>query len=97
MWPVFQEGIVTAEVLHTIDVLESLSVSEAENQCLLIAMDYVTKEPRPALFLLTQQLLQVGQVSGKSIIWDWVHRSQLEQAFGSLLHRGPQQLWASPL
>lgn len=68
MWAVFQEGAITPEVLHTIGVLELLSVSQAENQCSLIAMDYISKELRPALFLLTQHVLRVGQASGKPII-----------------------------
>ena len=41
--PGFQEEAVTAENLYAIDVLELLPVSEAGNQCLLIAMDPVTK------------------------------------------------------
>ena len=43
LWPGFEEEAVTVEHLYTVDVLESLPVSEAGNQCLLIAMDPVTK------------------------------------------------------
>lgn len=43
MCPGFQEEAVTAKNLYAIDVLELLPVSEAGNQCLLIAMDPVTK------------------------------------------------------
>ena len=41
--PRFQEEAVTAKNLYAIDVLKLLPVSEAGNQCLLIAMDPVTK------------------------------------------------------
>ena len=43
MCPRFQEEAVTAKNLYAIDVLKLLPVSEAGNQCLLIAVDPVTK------------------------------------------------------
>lgn len=64
MRPGCQDSAVTAENLDALDAPELLPVSEAGNQCLLIAMDHVAKELRAAL-LLTARPLFGWEASGE--------------------------------
>ena len=65
MWPGCREDAATAENLYAVDAPELLPVSEAADQCSLIAVDYVAEELRAALSLITQQALFGWEGSGK--------------------------------
>lgn len=83
MWPGCREEAVTAENLCAVDAPELLPVSEAGDQCSLIAMDYVAEEPRAALSLVTQQALLGWEGSGKPPRRAWGSPVQEEPAMSS--------------